>query len=84
LYFAALPMLAQTTIPAGVPLRVQVDDRKREALDAIHHPNDALEDIDAEHPPDKKQRNDGEYDVGDPLEGCFGLAELEHSGILAW
>jgi hypothetical protein len=29
LYFAALPMLAQTTIPAGVPLRVQVDHRYR-------------------------------------------------------
>ena len=40
------------------------------------------EDVDAEHPPDEKQRNNGENDVGDPLEGRFRFAEFEHLGVL--
>lgn len=45
-------------------------------------PRSALEHVDAQHPPDKKQRNDGEYDVADPLDWRFRLAEFEHSTIL--
>jgi hypothetical protein len=41
-----------------------------------------LEDVDAEHPPDKKQGDDGEDDVADPLGRSLRLAKFKHCAIL--
>ena len=43
----------------------------------------SLQHVGPEHPPDKKQRDDGEKDVADPLARGFRLAEFEHPASLA-
>jgi hypothetical protein len=42
-----------------------------------------LQNVQTEHPPDYKKRNDTEHNVGYPLACGFWLSEVEHKAILA-
>jgi len=42
-----------------------------------------LKNVDTQHPPDKKQRDYSEHNVGDPIACCPWLPEVEHRAIVA-
>jgi hypothetical protein len=43
----------------------------------------ALQDIEPQHPPDKKYREGGAYDVNDPVASCLRLTKIEHAAMVA-
>ncbi len=42
-----------------------------------------LQNEDPQHPPDQKERNNGSYNMANPLASSFRSAKLEHAAILA-